>query len=62
MIVDDPPAQPGLSPDPDDDYLIAAHPRRGRGLPRLRRPHLLDLKVVDPPVITPRHFLDLLSA
>jgi putative PIN family toxin of toxin-antitoxin system len=23
VIVDDPPARPGLSPDPDDDYLIA---------------------------------------
>jgi hypothetical protein len=36
LIVDDPPALPGVSPDPGDDYLIALA-RRGRGLPRLRR-------------------------
>lgn len=22
LVIDDPPAQPGLSPDPDDDYLV----------------------------------------
>ena len=37
-IVADPPELPGVSPDPDDDYLGRARARRWRGLPRLRRP------------------------
>jgi putative PIN family toxin of toxin-antitoxin system len=62
MIVDDPPAQPGLSPDPDDDYLIALTRAAGADYLVSGDRHLLDVKDVDPPVITPRHFLDLLGA
>lgn len=61
-ILDDPPAQPGLSPDPEDDYLITlARAAKADHLVSGDR-HLLDLTDPDPPVLTPRHFLDLLGA
>ena len=61
-ILDDPPAQPGLSPDPDDDYLITlARAAKADYLVSGDR-HLLDLTDPDPPVLTPRQFLDLLGA
>ncbi len=61
-ILDDPPAQPGLSPDPDDDYLIAlARAADAENLVSGDR-HLLDLADVDPPVLTPRQFLEALGA
>ena len=61
-VIDDPPAQPGLSPDPDDDYLIAlARAAQADHLVSGDR-HLLDLADPDPPVLTPRQFLDLLGS
>jgi len=61
-ILDDPPAQPGLSPDPDDDYLITlARAAKADYLVSGDR-HLLDLTDPGPPVLTPRQFLDLLGA
>jgi uncharacterized protein len=61
VIVDDPPAQPGLSPDPDDDYLIAlARAAQADYLVSGDR-HLLDLSDPVPPVLAPRQFLDLLD-
>ena len=61
-VIDDPPAQPGLSPDPDDDYLIAlARAAQADYLVSGDR-HLLDLADPDPPVLTPRQFLDLPGA
>lgn len=61
VLVDDPPAMPGVSPDPDDDYLIAL--ARGGGADYLVSGdrHLLDLPNPEPPVLTPREFLDLLG-
>lgn len=60
VIVDDPPARPGLTPDPDDDYLIAlARAAQADCLVSGDR-HLPDLPRSDPPVLTPREFLDLL--
>jgi predicted nucleic acid-binding protein len=62
VIVADPPAQPGLTPDPDDDYLIAlARPTQIDYVVSGDR-HLLDLVDGVPPVLTPREFLDLLGA
>ena len=48
-LADDPPAQPGLTPDPGDDYLVSGDA------------HLTDLPDADPPVLTPREFDDLLG-
>ncbi len=61
-VIEDPPAQPGRSADPDDDYLIALS--RGAQADYLVSGdrHLLDLSDPDPPVLTPRRFLDLLRA
>ena len=62
MILEDPPARPGVSPDLDDDYLIAL--ARGAGADYLISGdrHLLDLPDPDPPVLTPRQFVELLGA
>jgi putative PIN family toxin of toxin-antitoxin system len=62
VIVDDPPAQPGLTPDPDDDYLIALARATHADCVVSGDRHLLDLQAPDPPVLTPRQFLDLLDA
>ncbi len=61
LIVADPPAQPGLTADPDDDYLFAlARATQADYLVSGDR-HLLDLAEAIPPVLTPRQFLDLLG-
>ncbi|MGH2926622.1 MAG: putative toxin-antitoxin system toxin component, PIN family [Solirubrobacteraceae bacterium] len=61
VIVADPPDPPSISPDPDDDYLIAlARAARADYLVSGDR-HLLDLTDPDPPVLTPRQFLDQLD-
>lgn len=61
LVLDDPPAQPGLTADPDDDYLITlARAAQADYLVSGDR-HLLDLQEPDPPVLTPRQFLDLLG-
>lgn len=61
VIVDDPPAQPGLTADPDDDYLIALALTAQADYLVSGDRHLLDLTDPVPPVLTPRQFLDLLA-
>lgn len=61
LIVDDPPAQPGLTPDPDDDYLVALARAADADCLVSGDRHLLDLADPDPPVLAPRQFLDLLG-
>lgn len=58
----DPPFDPGLTPDPGDDYLVAL--ARGAGADYLISgdPHLKELSDPRPPVLTPRRFLELLIA
>jgi len=60
-LADDPPAQPGLTPDPGDDYLVSL--ARGTGADFLVSgdAHLTGLPDADPPVLTPRQFDDLLG-
>jgi len=61
LLIQDPPALPGITPDPDDDYLIAlARATQADYLVSGDR-HLLDLADPEPPVLTPRQFLDLLA-
>jgi len=62
LLVDDPPAQPGLSPDPDDDYLITLARAANADYLISGDRHLLDLDDPEPPVLTPRQLLDLLGA
>lgn len=61
-IVDDPPSLPGITPDPDDDYLIALAQATHADYLVSGDRHLLGLTDPEPPVLTPRQFLDLLSA
>lgn len=61
LLIADPPPIPGLTPDPDDDYLVAlARAARADYLVSGDR-HLLELTDPDPPVLTPRQFLGLLE-
>ncbi len=60
-MVADPPNHPGVTRDPDDDYLIAlARPTRVDYLVSGDR-DLLDLEDPDPPVLPPRQFVDILN-
>ena len=61
LIIDDPPAQPGLSPDPDDDYLIALARAGDADYLVSGDRHLTDLVDPIPPVLTPRQFRDRLN-
>ena len=62
LMIDDPPPLARLSPDPDDDYLIAlARSAEADYLVSGDR-HLLSLADQLPPVLTPRQFIDLIGA
>ncbi|MGO9752226.1 MAG: putative toxin-antitoxin system toxin component, PIN family [Solirubrobacteraceae bacterium] len=62
VIVADPPQLPSVSWDPDDDYLVALARAAGADYLVSGDGDLLDLTDPDPPVLTPRQFLDLLDA
>lgn len=60
-IIDDPPAEAGLTADPDDDYLITlARAAKADYLISGDR-HLLDVPDPEPPVLSPRQFLGLIG-
>jgi putative PIN family toxin of toxin-antitoxin system len=61
IVVADPPEPPEVSPDPDDDYLIALARVAGADYLISGDRHLLDLTDPDPRVLTPGQFLDLLE-
>lgn len=61
IIVTDPLEPPSVSPDPDDDYLFALARAAGADYLVSGDRHLLDLTDPDPPVRTPRQFLDQLD-
>lgn len=60
VIVKDPAEPPGISPDPDDDLIALARTAGADYIVSGDR-DLLDLTDPDPPVLTPRQFLDLLD-
>jgi len=60
-IVTDPPDPPSISPDPDDDYLIALGRAAGADYIVSGDRDLLELTGPDPPVLSPRQFLDFLD-
>jgi uncharacterized protein len=60
ILADDPPAQAGLTPDPDDDYLIALARSADVAYLVSGDTHLTGLTDPRPPILTPRQFLDLL--
>ena len=59
-IVADPPSPAGLSPDPDDDYLIALARTAGADYLVSGDRHLTELVDPTPPILTPRGLLDIL--
>ena len=61
MMVSDPEVAPGLTPDPKDDYLVALARSSGAHFLVAGDPHLTRLSNPQPPVLTPRAFLDILK-
>ena len=61
-LFDDPPPQPGLTPDPKDDYLVALARAARCDLLVAGDAHLLGLVEPRPPVLSPQAFLALLDA
>jgi uncharacterized protein len=56
----DPKPQPGLTPDPKDDYLVALARESDADCIVSGDRHLTELQDPDPPVFTPREFLEML--
>lgn len=61
LVLDDPPTEPGLTPDPGDDYLVALARAAGADLIVSGDAHLTELADATPPVLTPRAFVDMLE-
>lgn len=62
LFVDDPPATPAVTSDPDDDYLVAlARSAQADAIISGDR-HLTTLPAGKPRVLTPRAFVDLLDS
>lgn len=61
LLVDDPPVEAGLTPDPADDYLVALARAAGADVIVSGDTHLTRLQGSTPPVLTPRAFADLLT-
>ena len=61
-LFDDPPAQPGLTPDPKDDYIVALARAAGVDFIVSGDRHLPDMAAPQPPVVGQRVFLALLDA
>jgi putative PIN family toxin of toxin-antitoxin system len=59
---DDPPAEPGLTPDPGDDYLVSLARAAGADFLVSGDEHLTGLVGAAPPVLTPRRFERLLGS
>ncbi len=61
-MINDPAAVPGVSPDPDDDYLIALARAGNADYLVSGDRHLTHLADPEPPVLTPRQFLERIDA
>lgn len=57
-LVPDPASQPGLTADPDDDYLVALARSTGADYLVSGDAHLLEIPDPRPPVLGPRAFLE----
>jgi putative PIN family toxin of toxin-antitoxin system len=60
IAADDPPNEPGLTPDPGDDYLVALARAARADLIVSGDAHLTRLVGATPPVLTPRAFAAML--
>lgn len=62
LVVDDPrEIEPGLTRDPDDDYLVALARSAGADVLVSGDPHITGVAGLQPPVLTPRQLLELLQ-
>lgn len=61
VLLDDPAPTPGLTPDPDDDYLVALARASGARVLVSGDRHLLGIDDPRPPILTPRQLLDLIG-
>jgi putative PIN family toxin of toxin-antitoxin system len=61
VVVQDPPDPPPVTPDPGDDYLVALARAARADVLVSGDAHLTGLPDPDPPVLTPRGFLDRLQ-
>jgi uncharacterized protein len=57
VLVEDPPADPGLTPDPGDDYLVALARVAGAQCIVSGDAHLRQLADAVPPVLSPAEFI-----
>jgi uncharacterized protein len=62
VMVEDPAPQPGLTPDTGDDYLVTLARASGTAVLVSGDPHLTLLRNPQPPVQSPRRFLDRLDS
>jgi putative PIN family toxin of toxin-antitoxin system len=60
-VVENPPAEAGLTPDPDDDFLVALARSASADYVVSGDRDLTGLADPDPPILTPRAFLELVS-
>jgi putative PIN family toxin of toxin-antitoxin system len=60
MLLPDPEIEPGLTPDPDDDYLVSLARAAGAHTIVSGDRRLVELKAVSPQIVTPARFLALL--
>jgi putative PIN family toxin of toxin-antitoxin system len=58
VLVDDPSREPGLTPDPGDDYLVALAQKADAYYIVSGDAHLTQLTDPSPPVLAPREFLE----
>ncbi|MBI4277621.1 MAG: putative toxin-antitoxin system toxin component, PIN family [Armatimonadetes bacterium] len=61
IVMLDPPAEPGLTPDPGDDYLITLARASRADIVVSGDTHLTRLKTMTPPVVTPKVCLQMLE-
>jgi putative PIN family toxin of toxin-antitoxin system len=61
VAIDDPSEPPAVSPDPGDDYLIALARAADADVIVSGDSHLIDLADLEPPVLTPRRFVEQLE-
>lgn len=60
-LVEDPPPESGLTPDPGDDYLVSLARAAEAAFLVSGERHLTELEDAVPPVLTPRRFLERLD-
>jgi uncharacterized protein len=58
VVVEDPPADPGLTPDPGDDYLVSLARAAGALCIVSGDAHLRQLADAVPPVLSPGEFIE----